>query len=159
MEENSWPRLRLANNSDCGKVTELVYGVLREYGLKPDPGATDVDLKDIEQSYFERGGAFYVLEEAGGTIIGAYGLYPVDKTTCELRKMYLHGSYRGKGLGKLLLEDALSKAGQIGFKRMTLETASVLKEAISLYKSYGFVEYEPEHLSSRCDQAFMLELE
>lgn len=158
MQKDQWPRLRLANNKDCDKVTELVYGVLREYNLRPDPGATDVDLKDIEQSYFERGGAFYVLEEEDGAIIGAYGLYPLDKTTCELRKMYLHGSYRGKGLGKFLLEDALSKAVQIGFKKMTLETASVLKEAISLYKSYGFVEYEPEHLSSRCDQAFMLEL-
>jgi putative acetyltransferase len=158
MHENEWPRLRLANNKDCVKVTELVYGVLREYDLRPDPGATDVDLKDIEQSYFERGGAFYVLEEKDGAIIASYGLYPLDKAACELRKMYLHSSYRGKGLGKLLLEDALAKARQIGFKKMTLETASVLKEAISLYKSYGFVEYEPEHMSSRCDQAFMLEL-
>ena len=159
MHENEWPRLRLANNKDCVKVTELVYGVLKEYDLKPDPGATDIDLKDIEQSYFERGGAFYVLEEKDGSTIASYGLYLIDEATCELRKMYLHSSYRSKGLGKLLLEDALAKARQIGFKKMTLETASVLKEAISLYKSYGFVEYEPEHLSSRCDQAFMLELE
>ena len=158
MRENEWPRLRLANNKDCVKVTELVYGILKEYDLKPDPEATDIDLKNIEQSYFERGGAFYVLEEEDGAIIASYGLYLIDKQTCELRKMYLHSSYRGKGLGKLLLEDALAKARQIGFKKMTLETASVLKEAISLYKSYGFVEYEPEHMSSRCDQAFMLEL-
>ncbi|MCP4260143.1 MAG: GNAT family N-acetyltransferase [Planctomycetes bacterium] len=158
MQENLWPRLRLANNKDCEKVTELVFGILEEYNLKPDPASTDTDIKDIEKSYFERGGSFYVLEDKDGSIIGAYGLYPVDKATCELRKMYLHRLYRGKGLGKLLLEDALSKAKQIGFKRITLETASVLKEAISLYKSYGFIEYEPEHLSSRCDQAFVLEL-
>ncbi len=151
--------MRAANNKDCEKVTDLVYSILKEYNLKPDPAATDTDIKDIEHSYFERGGTFYVLEEKDGSVIGAYGLYPVDGQTCELRKMYLHGSYRGKGLGKLLLEDALSKARQIGFKKMTLETASVLKEAINLYKSYGFVEYEPEHLSSRCNQAFILELE
>ena len=159
MQKNPWPRLRPAKNKDCRKVTELVFGVLKEYNLKPDPAVTDVDIKDIEHSYFEQGGTFNVLEEKDGSIIGAYGLYPADRQTCELRKMYLHNSYRGKGLGKLLLEDALSKARQIGFKKMTLETASVLKEAISLYKSYGFVEYKPEHLSSRCDQAFILELE
>lgn len=159
MTESPWPRLRPANNKDCKEVTELVYSILKEYNLEPDPAVTDVDIKNIEHSYFERGGAFYVLEEKDGSIIGAYGLYPVDKQTCELRKMYLYSSHRGKGLGKLLLEDALSKARQIGFKKMTLETASVLKEAISLYKSYGFVEYEPEHLSSRCNQAFILELE
>ncbi len=159
MQKDQRPRLRPADNKDCEKIADLVFSILKEYNLKPDPVATDADIKDIEQSYFERGGTFYVLEEKDGSIIGAYGLYPVDRQTCELRKMYLHNSYRGKGLGKLLLEDALSKARQIGFKKMTLETASVLKEAISLYKSYGFVEYQPEHLSSRCDQAFVLELE
>jgi putative acetyltransferase len=159
MEEKAWPRLRPANNKDCEEITSLVYSILAEYNLKPDPASTDADIKDIEYSYFEQGGTFYVLEEKDSSIIGAYGLYPVDRKTCELRKMYLHSSYRGRGLGKLLLESALSQARQLGFKRIILETASVLKEAIALYKSYGFVEYVPEHLSSRCNQAYLLELE
>jgi len=158
MQEKQWPRLRPANNEDCEKIANLVYGILKEYNLRPDPEATDADLKDIEQSYFERGGTFYVLEEKDGSIIGAYGLYAVEEQTCELRKMYLHNAFRGKGLGKLLLESALSEAKQLGFKKIVLETASALKEAISLYKSYGFVEYTAEHLSSRCDQAYLLEL-
>jgi len=152
------PRLRLANNSDCEHIANLVFGVLGEYGLKPDPASTDADIKDIEFSYFGRGGTFLVLEVEDGSIVGAYGLYPLEEYTCELRKMYLHKAYRGKGLGKLLLDDALSKARQLGFKKITLETASVLKEAIALYKGYGFVEYTPNHLSSRCDQAYSLEL-
>ena len=158
MRENQWPRLRLANNNDCAEIAHLVYSILKEYNLKPDPASTDADLRDIEHSYFAQGGTFYVLEEKSGSIVGAYGLYPVESRTCELRKMYLHRSYRGKGLGKFLMESALSEARQLGFKRMTLETASVLKEAIALYKSYGFVEYQPGHLSSRCDQAYELEL-
>ena len=103
-------------------------------------------------------GKLFVLETEDGSIIGAYGLYPVDEHTCELRKMYLQKAYRGKGLGKFLLEDALSIARQLRFERMILETASVLKEAIVLYKSYGFIEYDPQHMSSRCDQAYLLEL-
>jgi len=158
MKKKTWPRLRLANNKDCDNIAGLVYGILREYGLKPNPACTDADIKDIESSYFGRGGKFFVLETEDGSIIGAYGLYPVEKHTCELRKMYLHKTQRGKGLGKYLLEDALSKARQLGFERMILETAAVLKEAIALYKSYGFVEYNPQHMSSRCDQAYLLEL-
>jgi putative acetyltransferase len=158
MKENRWPKLRPASNNDCEKVTSLVYGVLAEYNLKPDPQATDIDLSDIEHFYIHRGGIFYVLEEKNGSIIGAYGLYPIDQEICELRKMYLHRSYRGKGWGKFLLEHALSQARKLHFKRVTLETASVLKEAISLYRSYGFVEYQAPHLSCRCDQAYVLEL-
>ena len=158
MNKKTWPRLRPANNKDCNNITSLVYGILREYDLKPDPACTDADIKDIESSYFNRGGTFIVLEAEDGSIIGAYGLYQVDEHKCELRKMYLQKAHRGKGLGKLLLEDALSKARQLGFERMVLETASVLKEAIALYKSYGFVQYNPQHMSSRCDQAYQLEL-
>ncbi len=158
MAEIDEPRLRVASNRDCKHIANLVFGVLGEYGLKPDPASTDADIKDIESSYFNRGGTFLVLEAEDGSIVGAYGLYPLEKHVCELRKMYLHKAFRGKGLGRLLLEDALSKAKQLGFRKIFLETASVLKEAIALYRSYGFVEYTPDHLSSRCDQAYSLEL-
>jgi putative acetyltransferase len=152
------PRLRRASNADGPAVTNLVYGILEEYGLKPDPGATDADLADIEKSYFERGGTFFVLEDHEGSIIGAYGLYPIEGQTCELRKMYLRKSHRGMGLGKFLLDSALAKAKELGFNTVTLETASVLKEAIALYESYGFAQYAPDHMSQRCDQAYVLEL-
>jgi len=158
MSEIGWPRLRPATNADCRQVTELVYAVLGEYHLTPDPACTDADLRDIEQSYFRRAGVFYVLEEEGGSIIGSYGLYPVDSNTCELRKMYLRRDYRGKGLGRRLLEQALTEARRLGFKTITLETASVLKEAVRLYEAYGFQPYTPAHLSCRCDQAYVLEL-
>jgi putative acetyltransferase len=153
-----WPRLRPATNTDGTQVVELVYTVLGEYGLQPDPQCTDADLKDIEQSYLQRGGVFYVLEEKDGAIIGSYGLYPIQAGVCELRKMYLHRDYRGQGHGRRMLEDALAKARQLGFGKITLETASVLKEAIRLYESYGFTPYRPEHLSCRCDQAYVLDL-
>jgi putative acetyltransferase len=153
-----WPRLRPATNADCRPVADLVCTVLGEYGLKPDPQCTDADLKDIEQSYLRRGGVFFVLEEQDGSIIGSYGLYPMQAGVCELRKMYLHRNHRGRGYGRHMLEDALAKARQLGFTRITLETASVLKEAIRLYESYGFKPFEPEHLSCRCDQAYALDL-
>ena len=158
MVEKPWPKLRLANNTDRENIIRLVFDVLKEYDLKPDPSSTDADLENIESSYFERDGTFLVLETQDGEIVGAYGLYPMEKQTCELRKMYLDKAYRGQGLGKFLLEDALSRAKQLGFEDMMLETASVLKEAIALYQSYGFTEYRPNHLSDRCDQAYRLKL-
>lgn len=153
-----WPRLRRATNADCEPVKTLVFTVLGEYGLKPDPGVTDADLDDIERSYFARGGTFCVLEDEDSSVVGAYGLYPVEGQTCELRKMYLRRTHRGRGLGKLLLEDALASARQLGFTTLTLETASVLKEAIALYKRYGFAPCPSDHLAARCDQAYALEL-
>jgi len=156
--ETAWPRLRRATNADREQITSLVYAVLQEYGLAPDPDDTDADLYDIEQSYFARGGSFAVLEEDDGSIVGSYGLYPIDSESCELRKMYLAREYRGRGHGRRLLEDALQKARSLDFRRVTLETASVLKEAICLYESHGFTPCRADHLSARCDQAYQLAL-
>jgi N-acetylglutamate synthase-like GNAT family acetyltransferase len=152
------PQLREATNADGAPIRDLVFAVLAEYGLKPDPGATDADLSDIEQSYFARGGTFCILEDQDGSVVGAYGLYPMEHRTCELRKMYLRRNCRGQGLGRRLLDDALAKARGLGFARVVLETASVLKEAIALYERYGFAPYQPDHLSARCDHAYLLEL-
>lgn len=142
--------VRPASDADSPGVKLLVFSVLRDYGLKPDPGSTDADLNSIETSYLSRGGSFYVIE-VDGKLLGSAGLYPIDNSTCELRKMYLHPSFRGRGAGKHLLGLLLADARKFGFSRVTLETASVLREAISLYRSYGFREYTPEHLSPRCD--------
>lgn len=149
--------IRDANNADSEQVKQLVFTVLEEYGLSPDPDTTDRDLDDIEACYFSNGGYFGVIEK-DHIIVATVGLYRLDEESCELRKMYIAANQRGSGLGRKLMEFSLKKARESGFKRILLETASPLKEAIALYQKYGFVEYSPEHLSARCDQAFELML-
>ena len=135
-----------------------MFGVLADYGLRADPECTDRDLENIEETYINAGGAFDVLENETGEIVGTLGLCRIDERTCELRKMYLAQAYRGRGLGKMLMEKALTEAKRLGYQKMILETASVLTEAIQLYRSYGFSPFESEHLSCRCDQAYYLAL-
>ncbi len=147
--------IRSATNLDSDGIKIVVFGALMEYGLRPDPCSTDEDLDSIESHYSENGGYFGVVEE-GDCIVATIGLYRVDDATCELRKMYVLPDYRGKGLGKCLMEFALKKAKEMGFKRVVLETASPLKEAIGLYKRFGFQKFEPEHMAPRCDQAMEL---
>ena len=145
--------LREATNADAPAIKELVFSILASYGLNPDPACTDKDLEDIETNYFRNNGYFAVLE-AGGAIIGSYGIWRMKAEECELRKMYLDARHRGKGLGKMLLEHALRKAEELSYKVVCLETASVLVEAIALYEKYGFSPYQPEHMSTRCNQAY-----
>lgn len=152
------PKLRQATNNDIAAVTRLIYNILEDYNLKHDCRTTDADLTDIEKIYSKRNGLFDVLENEKGEIIATVGLYKIDDCTCELRKMYLDKSQRGKGLGKFLLEHALKCAGDMGYKKVVLETASVLKEAIGLYEHYGFKMFTPDHLSGRCDQAYYIDL-
>lgn len=153
MSENV--RVRNATNADVENIKQLVFGVLREYNLEPDPNGTDSDLSDIEANYIERGGVFEVLEDEGGSLLGTVGLFPIDDKTIELRKMYLDKRLRGRGIGKQTLERMIELARRLGFQQIYLETNNVLREAVALYKKYGFQETSEKH-SPRCNQAFVL---
>lgn len=157
MNETSEIKIRPATNEDCERVQRLVFGVLREYGLEPDPAGTDRDIADIETHYASRGGAFELIEDAAGNLLGTVGLYPMSDETVELRKMYFSPALRGRGVGKATLRRMIETARAKGFRRIYLETATVLKEAVALYEKFGFVETDEKH-TPRCDAAYYLEL-
>jgi len=142
---------------DQDKILALIEKILKEYDLSISPSETDKDLSDIHHYYFKNNGLFEILEE-NGALIGTYGLYAISKAVCELRKMYLLPSHQGKGLGKLIMDRAIQKAKELGYKTMILETNQKLDKAVGLYKKYGFIEYQPDHLSDRCDIAMKKEL-
>jgi putative acetyltransferase len=150
--------IRPATNQDSERVIKLVSEVLAEHGLKFNPEGTDADLSDLEASYMRWGGIFELLEDHQGNLLGTAGLFPLDAETCELRKMYFVPQIRGRGLGRRMLERMLARAREAGFRRITLETASVLQTAVRLYRSAGFRPIETPHLSARCDQSYALDL-
>jgi N-acetylglutamate synthase-like GNAT family acetyltransferase len=148
---------RRANEKDQLAIQKVVFSVLEEYGLRPEPLETDRDLSDLEKFYFQNGGYFEVCE-IDGKIVGTWGLHLFETNSCELRKMYLLPSLRGKGIGKKMLDRAIQKARELGMKSVELETASVLKEAIGMYQKYGFKQMTRRHQVERCDQAFEFQI-
>lgn len=157
MNNNFEITIRSATNADCQRIQNLVFTVLGEYNLQSDCQNTDKDITDIQANYIDRGGVFEILEDSAGKLLGTVGLYPVDAETVELRKMYFAKELRGRGHGKFILEKMIDEAANRGFRRIYLETNSVLKEAIHLYEKFGFKPTDEKH-AARCDQAFYLEI-
>lgn len=152
------PVLRRANPADSAGALALVEAALREFGLKFDPADTDADLSDFESHYYRRGGDFVVLIDESGTVVGSCGLYPLGSDAVELRKMYVAPTLRGAGQGRRLLQWALARGRELGFRKIRLETASVLKTAITLYEQNGFRPDAGELHCCRCDLAYSREL-
>jgi putative acetyltransferase len=151
-------KIRPADNRDADRIRELVFSILAEYKLSGDPLGTDADLADIEASYRGCGGFFDVVE-MDGVIVGTVGLHPCDFRECELRKMYVHRDHRRSGMGGMLARRAVGEARRLGFRRVRLETAAVLKDAIRLYEAMGFILSEEKPRSARCDAVYSLELD
>ena len=150
--------IRDATGADRAAIKHVVFSVLAEHGLVPDPAATDADLEDITGNYLETGGTFRVVQARDGTVVGCGALFPLPGNEMELRKMYLLPCARGHGVGRTLLSELIAFARARGTQVISLETAAVLEAAIKLYRSFGFVAAERRDLSPRADQAWALQL-
>lgn len=142
---------RLARKGDEEALLSLVGDVLGAYGLYLEPEEADLDITDVEKYYLHNSGWFQVVE-VEEKLIGSVAIYKLSDSVCELRKMYLDREYQGQGIGKMLMENAIEAARQLGYEEMTLQTSSLLIKALPLYKKYGFVEFE-EEVCTRCDIA------
>lgn len=157
-EDASAFQIRSARTADEAGIRALIFSVRAACGLPLPPAGTDNDLFDLRTFYFESGGDFSVLL-AGERLIGTVALLRKGREEGELRKMYLEPRYHGRGLGRRLLEHALARARELGFVRVTLETASVLEGAVALYERSGFRRYEAAHRSAHSDLSMVRELD
>ena len=98
-------------------------------------------LDDPEGTVINRGG-FIWMAEADGNIVGTAGIMKEKDGEFELIKMAVTESHRGKGISKLLMDQCLSKAREIGAKKLSLYSNHQLETAISLYEKYGFYHVE-----------------
>ncbi len=153
-------RVRTATVTDQPAIKELVAAVLAEFGIEDNPcSGQDADLDDLAGWYPAPRGIFEVIEDRAGLLLGCGGIHPLDDTSCELRKLYFLPPLRGHGVGSAMLDRLIRFARQAGYRRLELETASVLTTAIGLYERRGFREITNRHGIARCDRAFELDLD
>ncbi|SFS87764.1 GNAT family N-acetyltransferase [Sphingobacterium wenxiniae] len=70
--------------------------------------------------------------------IGCGAIKEYDKSTMEIKRMYVPIEMRGKGIAVAVLNDLENWARELGYKRCVLETGNKMLEAIGLYKKSGY---------------------
>lgn len=75
-----------------------------------------------------------------GEPIGCGALKLHGSNPAEIKRMWVDQSARGLGLGRRLLAELEHQAAQRGATATRLETNQTLREAITLYRSAGYVE-------------------
>lgn len=80
------------------------------------------------------------LAEASGKIIGAIAIVGHSPVKAQLRWFIIHPAFRGSGLGKTLLDEALKYCREKGYKQIFLETTEDQKTAVNMYVKAGFTK-------------------
>jgi len=138
--------------SDIALVKELFVEYAASIGIDLEYQGFSAELAALPGKYAPPSGELliaWVNGEAGGCV----ALRALDRATLEVKRLYVRPVTRGMGLGKRLVEAAISFARQHGYAEMCLDTLATMTAARALYRSQGFVEIPPygaAHLPGTC---------
>jgi GNAT superfamily N-acetyltransferase len=130
--------LRPAAKEDCVRLLELV----NELALyEKAPQEVTVTLEEFEDAGFGDKPVWKAyVAEVGGLVVG-FALYYIRFSTWKGCRMYLEDfivtePMRGQGIGKLLFDQLIIEAKQMGFKGMVWQVLDWNEPALNFYAKY-----------------------
>ena len=144
-------RLREAGPADLEALLPLVcdYHAFEEFDL------SDAEREAVLQPLLDEPslGQVWLLEcgpEAVGYVALCFG-YSIEFQGRDafIDELYIRPAWRGRGLGRLALEEACRRARDAGVRALHLEVANDNDRALRLYAALGFEDRPRFHLMSR----------
>ena len=141
---------------DVPHLRELNETALRQVNAYAE-GVTDGDLGQIAETYLDSGGEFLV-GEIDGKIVAMGALKPVepDDEKCfaanrlepgegpaaEVTRMRVDTEHQQQGYGTRMLEALESRAHELGFEVLVLDTTRRQVGARRLYENFGYEQVD-----------------
>lgn len=130
-------KIRPWKDSDSPQIVALITVILKNEFPRDQGAYPAEDLKDLAKSYGGSDDLFLVAEDEN-LVVGTCGVKADGSKTAILRRFFVSSSHRGQGVGKSLLQEALSFCRKKGFREVVIRTSSAMEQAIRLCRSVGF---------------------
>lgn len=102
---------------------------------------TDNDFYKIEADYLKSGGDFLIgLKD--DIIVAIGGLKKISFSVCEITKVRIDPRFQQQGFGQQILDALETRAKELGFTTIELNTAEIQVAAQKLYEKNGYVEFK-----------------
>jgi putative acetyltransferase len=95
----------------------------------------DLRAQDVTDPNFT-----FLVARTGGGAVGCGALRVLEPGVGEVKRMFVVPEFRGRGIARCILEALESRARELGYAVVRLETGLGQLEVIGLYKSAGYRE-------------------
>ena len=134
-----------ASSHDFGAIAALNVAAFGEFAPRLPPGsweAMQANLRNIS----ERSPAQFMVCRESGHIVGSVAYCPVGKADpsifppnmAAVLLLAVHPQHRGKGMGKALTSECISRARKDGAVSIGLFTSELMIAAQHIYRGLGF---------------------
>jgi DNA-binding MarR family transcriptional regulator/GNAT superfamily N-acetyltransferase len=125
-------------------LAEDAVGAMNAYFAELDerfPGGFDPgDAVVGEADHYRPPGGVFVVAYSDAEVAGCGGVTTLDPGLGEIKRMWIAPGMRGLGLGRRMLAHLEAHSGRLGHTAVRLDSNSALSEAISMYRSAGYLE-------------------
>jgi len=129
-----------------GPQVEQVRGLFEEYwtsfGFTPCFQNFGKEVASLPGDYAPPGGRL-ALAFLDGEPAGCAALRQLDASRCEAKRLYVRPKFRGRGLGRALMDWLIAESRAAGYTEMLGDTMPVMSQALEMYDRMGFERTGP----------------
>ncbi len=140
----SWP-IEIVESGDARAIhaiRELWTEYWQSLGLSPGFQDFAAELRSLPGKYGPPSGRL-LLMRIDGQPAGTAAFRYLSEDACEAKRLYVHTTYRRRGVAGYLLAKLIDEARGCGYRRLYGDTLRTMDAALALYREMGFVEVGP----------------
>jgi putative acetyltransferase len=132
--------------ADHAEHMDEVRALFREYwdsfGFTPCFQGFEAEVAELPGKYAPPEGrlALCLVDNAAA---GCVALRRVDPARCEMKRLYVRPAFRGRRVGRALLDWVIAEARAADYREMLADTMPVMQRALDMYDRIGFERTEP----------------
>ncbi len=123
--------------TDFSTAKALIIAYSKSLGLDLTFQDFQKELKTLDKTYNGPKGAL-IIAEVDGQPAGVVAVHEFSEGIAELKRLYVDPEFRHLGLGAQLAARIITKATDLGYRSIRLDTLPTMKGAQKLYKALGF---------------------
>ena len=124
------------------RVRELFEEYWRSFGFTPCFQNFGAEVASLPGAYAPPDGRL-ALALVAGEAAGCVALRRFDERRCEGKRLYVKPEFRGRGIGRALLDWVIAEARAAGYREMLGDTMPLMDRALEMYERVGFQRIEP----------------